>query len=78
MMIEQRLPFGSVWDGDEELSTWSRAPSSPCPPLEPGARVTLRFKPETAEAPLLRQPSNKGLTVLDARHDPRSGETASW
>jgi hypothetical protein len=24
---------------------------------------------------LLRQPSNKGLTVLDARHDPASGET---
>jgi len=45
------------------------------PVLEPNARVTLRFRAETAEAPLIRQPSNKGLSVLDARHDPRSGET---
>jgi len=27
------------------------------------------------EAPLLRQPSHKGLIILDARHDPRTGET---
>ena len=45
------------------------------PPLEPGAEVTLRFEPERSEALLVRQPSNKGLVVLDARHDPRSGET---
>jgi hypothetical protein len=37
--------------------------------------VTLSFRTEGAEAPLIRQPSNKGLTILDARHDPRSGET---
>ena len=37
--------------------------------------VTLRFRTEGAEAPLIRQPSNKGLAILDARHAPRSGET---
>ena len=40
----------------------------------PGGQVTLRFEPET-RGPLLRQPSNKGLVILDARHDPRTGET---
>jgi hypothetical protein len=75
MVLEQRLPFASVWDGAEELVHVVKGVFVTVPPLEPSARVTLRFKPETAEAPLLRQPSNKGLTVLDARHDPRSGET---
>jgi hypothetical protein len=75
MVLEQRLPFGSVWHGAEELVHVVRGAFVTLPPLEPNARVTLRFKPETAEAPLLRQPSNKGLTVLDACHDPRSGET---
>ena len=37
--------------------------------------MTLRFRPEVVEALLLRQPSNKGLVILDARHDPQSGET---
>ena len=45
------------------------------PPLAPNAQVALRFSAETPAAPLLRQPSNKGLTVLDARRDPASGET---
>jgi hypothetical protein len=45
------------------------------PPLSPGGRVTLRFEPVETEAPLLRQPSHKGLVILDARHDPRTGET---
>ncbi len=49
-------------------------PTVTIPPIEPGASLTLRFKPETVEAVLVRQPSNKGLVVLDARHDPRSGE----
>jgi hypothetical protein len=75
MVLEQRLPFGSVWDGAEELVHVVKGALVTVPPLEPNGRVTLRFKPETAEAPLLRQPSNKGLTVLDARHDPRRGET---
>jgi len=37
--------------------------------------VTLRFRLEANEAPIVRQPSNKGLTVLDARFDPKSGDT---
>ena len=75
MVIEQRLPFGSVWDGAEELVHVVKEAFVTVPPLPPNAQVTLRFRTETAEAPLLRQPSNKGLTVLDARHDPARGET---
>ena len=45
------------------------------PPLPPGASVTLAFRDEEADAPIVRQPSNKGLTILDARRDPRTGET---
>ncbi len=74
MMVEQRLPFGSVWDGAEELVHVVDNAFVTIPPLAPGAQVTLRFKPDTVEALLIRQPSNKGLVVLDARHDPRSGE----
>jgi hypothetical protein len=75
MVIEQRLPFGSVWHGDEELVHVVDDAFVTVPPLAPGGQVTLHFKAEAAEAPLLRQPSNKGLTVLDARHDHHSGET---
>ena len=75
MMVEQRLPFGSVWLGEEELIHVADGAFVTIPPLEPGASVTLRFKPETVEAVLVRQPTNKGLVVLDARHDPRSGES---
>ena len=75
MVLEQRRPFGSVWVGEEELIHVAKDAFITIPRLEPGARVTLRFRSETAEAPILRQPSNKGLVVLDARHDPRSGET---
>jgi hypothetical protein len=75
MVIEQRRPFGSVWDGSEELTHVVRDAFVTVPPLGPNAAVTLSFRTEGAEAPLIRQPSNKGLTILDARHDPRSGET---
>jgi hypothetical protein len=75
MVIEQRSPFGSVRDGAEELIHVVRDAFVTLPPLAPGAAVTLRFGPEEVEAPIIRQPSNKGLTILDARHDPRSGET---
>ena len=75
MVVEQRRPFGSVWDGAEELVHVVRGAFVTLPPLPPNARITLRFQMEGGEAPLVRQPSNKGLTVLDARHDPRSGET---
>ena len=75
MVVEQRLPFGSVWDGDEELVHVVRDAFVTVPPLAPGAHVTLRFEDAETEAPLVRQPSNKGLIVLDARHDPATGET---
>jgi hypothetical protein len=75
MVIEQRRPFGSVWEGPHELIHVARGAFVTVPPLAPAAQVTLHFRAETAEAPVLRQPSNKGLTVLDARHDPASGET---
>lgn len=75
MVVEQRRPFGSVWDGDDELVHVVRGAFVTVPPLPPGAAVTLRFRTEGAEAPLVRQPSNKGLVVLDARHDPRRAET---
>jgi hypothetical protein len=74
MMVEQRLPFGSIWLGEEELIHVADGAFITIPPLDPGASVTLRFKPETVEAVLVRQPSNKGLVVIDARHDPESGE----
>jgi hypothetical protein len=75
MVVEQRLPFGSVWDGDEELTHVANGAFVTLPPLAPGATVTLRFTPDTVEAPIIRQPSTKGLIVLDARHLPVSGET---
>lgn len=75
MVVEQRRPFGTVWDGDMELVHVVRGAFVTVPPLPPGASVTLSFRAEEADAPLVRQPGNKGLTVLDARRDPRSGET---
>lgn len=75
IVVEQRRPFGSVWDGAEELVHVARGAFVTVPPLEPDAAVTLRFRTEGAEAPLIRQPSNKGLVALDARHDHRTGET---
>ena len=74
MVLEQRLPFGSVWLGEEELIHVADGAFVTIPPIDPGASLTLRFEPGTVEAVLVRQPSNKGLVVLDARHDPRSGE----
>jgi hypothetical protein len=74
MVVEQRLPFGSVWHGDEELIHVANGRFVTVPPLDPGASVTLHFKPQVVEALLLRHPSNKGLIVLDARHDAASGE----
>ena len=75
MMVEQRRPFASVWHGDEELVHVVRDAFVTVPPLSPGGQVTLRFETVETEAPLLRQPSHKGLVILDARHDPRTGET---
>jgi hypothetical protein len=75
MVVEQRLAFGSVWDGAEELVHVVKNAFVTVPPLEPGSQVTLRFQADMPDAPLVRQPSNKGVTILDARRDPRSGET---
>jgi hypothetical protein len=75
MVVEQRRPFASVWHGDEELVHIVQDAFVTVPALSPGDRVTLRFEMRETEAPLLRQPSHKGLIVLDARHDPRTGET---
>jgi hypothetical protein len=75
LVVEQRHPFGSVWDGAEELVHVVKSAFVTVPPLDPGAQVTLRFRSEVPDAPWVRQPGNKGLSVLDARHDPRSGET---
>ena len=75
MVVEQRLPFGSVWDGAQELVHVAHDAFVTVPPLAPGAEVTLRFRSEGAQAPIVRQPSNKGLEILDARHDPATGET---
>jgi hypothetical protein len=74
MVVEQRLPFGSVWHGAEELIHVAHGAFVTVPPLDPGASVTLQFRRQEMEALLLRHPSNKGLVVLDARHDPASGE----
>ena len=75
MVVEQRRPFASVWDGDEELVHVVRDAFVTVPPLSPGGQVTLRFEAVETEAPVLRQPSHKGLIVLDARHAPRTDET---
>ena len=75
MVLEQRLPFGSVWQGEEELVHVARGGFVTVPPLDPGASLTLHFKDEEVEDLLLRNPSNKGLVILDARRDPRTNET---
>lgn len=75
LMIEQRLPFATVWDGGAELVHVVDEAFVTVPSLAPGQQVTLRFETRDSEAPLLRKPSNKGLVVLDARHDHAIGET---
>lgn len=75
MMLEQRVPFATVWDGAQELVHVVRDAFVTIPPLEAGGRATLRFSDAPSQAPIVRQPSNKGLEVLDARHDPATGET---
>jgi hypothetical protein len=75
MVVEQRLPFGSVWHGDQELIHVAGGRFVTVPPLEPGAKVTLRFEPKECDELLLRHPSNKGLVILDARRDPRTNES---
>ena len=44
MVLEQRLPFGSVWDGERELVHVAGGHFVTVPPLDPGARAVLRFE----------------------------------
>ena len=74
MVLEQRLPFGSVWHGEDELVHVAEGRFVTVPPLAPGERATLRFEPQEYDELLLRHPSNKGLVILDARRDRRSNE----
>ena len=74
MVVEQRRPFTSVWIGAEELVHVARDAFVTVPPLAPGAMVTLRFSSEASDGLIVRQPSNKGLLVLDARRDPVRGD----
>ncbi|HYF17788.1 MAG TPA: hypothetical protein VEA40_07940 [Ramlibacter sp.] len=75
MVLEQRLPFASVWHGDDELVHVVRGAFVTVPPLAPGAEVRLRFSQEACDAPIVRKPSNKGLTIVDARRENGSGDT---
>jgi len=75
MVLEQRLPFESVWHGDDELVHVVRRAFVTVPPLAPGAEVRLRFSDQRCEAPLVRKPSHKGLTVIDARRSRAGAET---
>ncbi|HMA08188.1 MAG TPA: hypothetical protein VKP68_10005, partial [Ramlibacter sp.] len=75
MMVEQRLPFASVWQGDDELVHVVRDAFVTVPPLEPGEQVHLRFSDQRCDEPMIRQSGNKGITVLDARRRPATGET---
>jgi hypothetical protein len=58
MVIEQRLPFGSVWHGDEELIHVAQGKFVTIPPLEPGEKATLLFESKEYDELLLRHPSN--------------------
>ena len=75
LMIEQRLPFDSVWDGDVEIVHVVDNAFVTVPRLAPGQSVTLRFTSDASDVPILRMPSNKGLVVLDARHDHQAART---
>ncbi|MBA3480085.1 MAG: hypothetical protein H0T52_17060 [Lautropia sp.] len=75
LMVEQRLPFQSVWNGEVEIVHVVENAFVTVPRLTPGSSVTLRFSSQTTEVPILRKPSNKGLVVLDARHDHQAAET---
>ncbi len=75
MVIEQRVPFGSVWHGDEELVHVAHGTFVTLPPLAAGADVTLRFSDDIIDEPIIRQASNKGIIIIDARRFPATGET---
>lgn len=75
LSIEYRSPLGSVWDGMDQLIHIVRGKIVTVPPLKPGERKTIRFETRQTGAPRLLYPSHKGMEVLDARHNPATGET---
>ncbi len=75
MVLERRAPFGSVWQGEDELVHVVKNRFVTLPPLAPGAVLTLRFSPEVRDRPLVRQPAHKGLVMVDARIVPTADET---
>ena len=46
LVVEQRLPFDSVWDGEQEIVHVVRDAFVTVPRLAPGGSVTLRFSAE--------------------------------
>jgi hypothetical protein len=74
MALEQRRPFGSAWDGPDELIHIIHNGIITIPPLNPGERKTLRFEPNRTGVPRIVQPNHKGLTILDARHNHETGD----
>ncbi|VTU21639.1 hypothetical protein H6CHR_01630 [Variovorax sp. PBL-H6] len=75
MVLEQKRPFASVWQDEDELVHVAAGGFVTLPPLAPGAEVSLKFSDRDQDEPLLRQPSNKGIVVLDARRIAAEGET---
>ncbi|MCA1647118.1 MAG: hypothetical protein LC797_17210, partial [Chloroflexi bacterium] len=75
MVVEQRLAFGSVWDGESELIGVCGERFVLLPPLAPGEERTLRFSARVSTAPRVTQAGARGLKVLDARHEALTGET---
>ena len=75
LVVEQRRPFGSVREGQDELVHVVRGRFVTVPPLAPGQRRTLRFEARATGAPRVVQPGHTGLDVLDARHSHETGET---
>ena len=51
MMVEQRLPFGSVWLGDEELVHVANGAFVTIPPLAPGADARLPLQARCGATP---------------------------
>jgi hypothetical protein len=75
MALERRPAFGSLWDGGQELIHVTAKGIITLPPMDPDARKTLAFETRRTDGPRIVQPSHKGLTILDARHDHDSQET---
>jgi len=75
MVLEQRRPFGSVWDGAEELVHVVRGAFVTVRPLPPGARGDAPLHRGAAGPPPRAAAEHQGPHLLDARRDPATGET---